>query len=193
MVAKKNEAKDVAQLLTEPSTVSAAFEAADVFLARTASPTALAALRGERQSPPLLGTLAEGLQEDAAGVKPGIGATPPGKTYDHFVDPPVAVGLLSGVTADLRVSAAGHTTVKDSARAWRVDGAHARLGRGEAQPLDRGARLVVPRARRRQHGAAHRDRRDQRAALRGRPRSAGDRRARGRARGRPARRLQRRR
>jgi hypothetical protein len=120
VVAKKNEAKDVTKLLTEPSTVPTAFEAAKVFLARTSSPTALAALRGERQSPPLLGTLAEGLQEDAAGVKPGVGPTPPGKTYDHFVDPPVAVGLLSGVTADLRVTAGGHTTVKDSARAWRV-------------------------------------------------------------------------
>ena len=73
-------------------------------LRASATPTALASLRGERQSPPLLGTLTEGLQGDPATVVPGIGAKRADKVYDHFVDPPVAVGMLAGASVDIRVA-----------------------------------------------------------------------------------------
>jgi hypothetical protein len=116
----KSQAAAVEGLLGEPATVPAAFAAARTFLGSTASPTALASLRGERQSPPLLGTLAEGLQGDPATVIPDIGAKRVDKVYDHFVDPPVAVGVLSGASVDIRVASPARTTVKDSARAWRI-------------------------------------------------------------------------
>jgi hypothetical protein len=116
----KTQAKAVADLVTQPVSVSAAFSAASTLLASTATPTTLAALRGERQAPPLLGTLAEGIERDADTVVPGIGQKRPAKVYDHFIDPPIAVGLLSGATADLRVASPARTTVKDSATAWRV-------------------------------------------------------------------------
>ena len=116
----KANAKAVSDLVTEPATVSAAFANAGLFMAGTATPTALAALRGERQAPPLLGTLTQGLDDTALTTIPDIAARPPGKVYDHFVDPPVAVGLLSGVSTNLRVAPPARTTVRDSARAWRV-------------------------------------------------------------------------
>ena len=116
----KTQAAAVEALITEPVSVPAAFARARAFLSATATPTALASLRGERQSPPLLGTLTEGLQADPATVVPGIGAKPPGKVYDHFVDAPEAVGMLSGASVDIRVVSSARTTVKDSARAWRV-------------------------------------------------------------------------
>ena len=119
----KNQAAEVEALITGPVSVADAFAAARDFLgasATPATPTALASLRGERQSPPLLGTLTEGLQQDPATVVPGIGTRPPGKVYDHFVDAPVAVGMLSGASVDIRVTSPARTTVKDSARAWRV-------------------------------------------------------------------------
>ena len=116
----KTVAKSVADLVEQPASVSAAFTAASTFLAATATPTTLAALRGERQAPPLLGTLAEGIEQDGATVIPGIGQTRPPKVYDHFIDPPVAVGLLPGATVDLRVASPARTTVKDSVTAWRV-------------------------------------------------------------------------
>ncbi|HSQ28716.1 MAG TPA: DUF6603 domain-containing protein [Gemmatimonadaceae bacterium] len=116
----KTEANAVTALVGEPTTVPAAFAAAGAYLASTATPTALAALRGERQSPPLLGTLAERLDAKEQTVIPGIGTRPPAKVYDHFIDPPIAVGMMSGATMGLRVSQPARTTVKDSARAWRV-------------------------------------------------------------------------
>jgi large repetitive protein len=116
----KNQAAAVEALITEPVSVSAAFAAALTFLSASASPTALASLRGERQAPPLVGTLTEGLQGDPTTVVPGIGAKPVGKVYDHFVDPPVTVGMLSGASVDIRVASPARTTVKDSASAWRV-------------------------------------------------------------------------
>jgi large repetitive protein len=116
----KTQARAVTDLVTQPVSVSAAFAAADTFLAATATPTTLAAMRGERQSPPLLGTLTEGIEQDGATVIPGIGQKRPKKVYDHFIDPPVAVGLLSGATVDLRVASSARTTVKASAAAWRV-------------------------------------------------------------------------
>ena len=116
----KANAKAVSDLVTEPATVSAAFDNAGRFMAGTATPTALAALRGERQAPPLLGTLTQGLDDTALTTIPDIAARPPGKVYDHFIDPPVAVGLLSGVSTNLRIAPPARTTVRDSARAWRV-------------------------------------------------------------------------
>lgn len=116
----RNQAKAVTVLVTEPVTVIAAFQEAKKFLAVAATPTALASLRGERQSPPLLGTLTEGLEAPTETVIPGIGERPPEKVYDHFIDPPVAVGLISGATVDLRVASKARTTVKGSARAWRI-------------------------------------------------------------------------
>ncbi len=114
----KNQAQAVSALVSAPLTASAAFAEAKKFL--SASPTAKASLRGERQSPPLLGTLTEGLQADPATVVPDIGARPAKKVYDHFIDAPVAVGFMSGATVDLRVASPARTTVKGSAKAWRV-------------------------------------------------------------------------
>ncbi len=116
----KTQAAAVEALIAQPTSVPGAFAAARAFLSASATPTGLAALRGERQAPPLLGALTEGLQADPATVVPAVGARPPSKVYDHFVDPPVAVGLLSGASVDLRVAAPVRTTVTDSARAWRV-------------------------------------------------------------------------
>jgi large repetitive protein len=116
----KTKASAVADLVTQPTSVSEAFTSASKFLVKTARPTTLAALRGERQAPPLLGTLAEGIAQEGTTVVPGVGGKPPVKVYDHFVDPPMAVGLLAGATMDLRVASPVRTTVKDSATAWRV-------------------------------------------------------------------------
>lgn len=113
----KSQAQAVAGLITAPATVSAAFQQAGKFL--TATPTAKASLRGERQSPPLLGTLAEGLQGDPGTVIPEVAPGREGKVYDHFIDAPVAVGFLPGATVDLRVAAPTRTTVKGSIKAWR--------------------------------------------------------------------------
>ena len=120
MIKLRNQAKAVTTLVTEPTSVTAAFQDAQKFLAVSATPTALASLRGERQSPPLLGTLTEGLESPTETVIPDIGERPVGKVYDHFIDPPIAVGFISGATVDLRVTSSARTTVKGSARAWRV-------------------------------------------------------------------------
>jgi len=116
----RDEAKSVVDLLTQPASVSEAFDAASAFLVATATPTTLAALRGERQSPPLLGALTEGIVQDGATVIPDIGQKRPPKVYDHFIDPPVAVGLLSAANMDLRVVSPARTTVKASATTLRV-------------------------------------------------------------------------
>lgn len=116
----KNQAAEVEALVSGPATVAEAFTAARNFLGASATPTALASLRGERQAPPLLGTLTEGMQKDPATVVPDIGADPAVKVYDHFVDPPVAVGMLSGASVDIRTASPARTTVKDSRRAWRA-------------------------------------------------------------------------
>jgi hypothetical protein len=115
----RTEATQVAGLVSGPATVDAAFGSAARFLKRSATPTSLAALRGERQAPPRPGTLAEGLETQTKTEVPAVAERPPGKVYDHFIDAPVAVGLLAPATVDLRVGAKARTTVKDSARAWR--------------------------------------------------------------------------
>ncbi|MBA3528579.1 MAG: hypothetical protein H0T91_04590, partial [Propionibacteriaceae bacterium] len=115
----KNETSALAALISEPATVDEAFGLASRFLSATATPTGLAALRGERQAPPRLGTLGEGLQATAATVVPDVGSQPAAKVYDHFVDAPIAVGLLPGTTVDLRSANGGRTTVKDAPRLWQ--------------------------------------------------------------------------
>jgi hypothetical protein len=97
----RNETTALAGLVTQPATTAAAFAAAARFLAVSASPTGLAALRGERQAPPRLGTLGEGLDTTPGTTVPDVGERPPGKVYDHVVDAPVAVALLPGATVDL--------------------------------------------------------------------------------------------
>lgn len=116
----KSQANAVTVLVSQPASVTAAFQQARQFMAVTASPTALASLRGERQSPPQLGTLTEGLETPIETTIPGIGERPAEKVYDHFIDAPVAVGWVSGATVDLRVASKARTTVKGSARAWRI-------------------------------------------------------------------------
>ncbi|MBI5721697.1 MAG: hypothetical protein HZC37_28825 [Burkholderiales bacterium] len=113
-------ARSVAELVGEPATVDAAFGTAERFLRRTTSPTTLAALRGERQAPPRPGTLAEGLESATRGVKPATAERPGPKVYDHFIDAPLAVGLLSGAALAPRAAERARTTVAGSARAWRV-------------------------------------------------------------------------
>ena len=120
IAALQSQAQAVTALIGEPASVGEAFQLAKGFLGAKATPTSLAALRGERQSPPLLGTLTEGLESPTETVIPVIQGRPAGKTYDHFIDPPVAVGLLSGATVDLKVASKARTTVKGSIRAWRI-------------------------------------------------------------------------
>ena len=116
----RNDAKAVTDLITQPADVTAAFAAAGKFLKSTATPTALAAFRGERQAPPRLGTLTEGLEASTPTMVPEVAERPAAKVYDHFIDAPVAVGLLSGATVGLSVAPKARTTVKGSERAWRI-------------------------------------------------------------------------
>lgn len=111
--------RTLAGLVTQPATVDEAFSLAGRFLAATVTPTGLAALRGERQAPPRVGTLGEGLDTTVRTVVPKVGAQPQGRKFDHFVDPPVVIGLLPGTTVDQRNTPAGRTTVRDAGRLWR--------------------------------------------------------------------------
>ena len=116
----KNQAQMVSGLVTKPASTAEAFQNAWKYLAASVSPTSIVSLRGERQAPPLLGTLAEGLESPAETVIPVVGKRPDEKVYDHFIDPPVAVGILSGSTQYLRQETKARTSVKGSERAWRV-------------------------------------------------------------------------
>lgn len=107
-------AQSVSGLVTAPATADQAFATAKSWLQGHATPTAMAALRGERQSPPRLGTLTEGLESLTETVAPAVAEPPPKKVYDHFVDAPKLVGLLSGATQGLSTSSARRTTVKDA-------------------------------------------------------------------------------
>jgi hypothetical protein len=139
---QRNAAKSVSELIAPPATRDAAFSAAARFLRGRASPTALVALRGERQSPPRLGTLTEGLEAPTPKTIPAAVPPPAPKVYDHFVDAPRAVGLLSGATVGLSATSKLGTTVKDSRRAWRI--APPTLAAVEAQrSRSIAARLVV--------------------------------------------------
>ncbi|WP_367280534.1 DUF6603 domain-containing protein, partial [Ramlibacter sp.] len=140
---QRNTAKSVSELLTAaPVTVDSAFSAAAGFLAGRASPTAMAALRGERQAPPRLGTLTEGLEAPTATTVPEVADRPAPKVYDHFIDAPVVVGLMAGATIGLAVAPKVRTTVEGSERAWRI--APPTLAAVEAQrSRSVAARLVV--------------------------------------------------
>lgn len=116
----RNAAKSVSELVAAPTTADAAFSAASRFLSQRASPTALAALRGERQGAPRLGTLTEGLEAATLTAVPVAAAPMPPKVYDHFIDAPRAVGLLSGATMGISVASKARTTVEGSQRAWRI-------------------------------------------------------------------------
>ncbi len=113
-------ASDVTALLAPAGDTETAFLAATTFLKSSATPTALVALRGERQAPPRLGTLTEGIETPTQTAIPEIAERPPAKVYDHFIDAPIAVGLLSGATVGLAVAPKAKTTVKGSERAWRT-------------------------------------------------------------------------
>ncbi len=120
-------AQSVSGLLTAPTTADQAFATAKTWLQGHATPTAMAALRGERQSPPRLGTLTEGLESLTETVAPAVAEPPPKKVFDHFIEPPKLVGLLSGATQGLSVASARRTTVNDAhdryantATEWRV-------------------------------------------------------------------------
>ena len=63
-------AQSVAALVQQPADTAAAFAIARQYLSRSATPTALAALRGERQSPPRVGALTEGLEIAQSTVVP---------------------------------------------------------------------------------------------------------------------------
>ncbi len=121
----RNAGTRLTALLTAPADVDAAFATASQFLSTTASPTALAALRGERQAPPMVGTLGEGLDTVTNTVIPTIGEVPAGRIVDTFVYPARAIALLpaSGAVSLGDASRAGartRTTVKGSAGMWRT-------------------------------------------------------------------------
>ena len=112
-------------LVTQPATVDAAFAEARRFLAATASPTGLAALRGERHAPPLVGTLGEGLDAVARSEVPAKAAPPPSPVVDRTVHAGKAYAFLPAagpatIGDPARAGARRRTTVKDAARLWRV-------------------------------------------------------------------------
>jgi len=113
-------AQSVAALVQQPANTAAAFAVAREYLSRSATPTALAALRGERQSPPRVGALTEGLEIAQATVVPDPATSPAVADHDHFIDAPIVVGLLNGATVGLTVSPKARTTVKGSAKGWRI-------------------------------------------------------------------------
>ena len=113
-------AQSVAALVQQPADTAAAFAIARQYLSRSATPTALAALRGERQSPPRVGALTEGLEIAQSTVVPDAANPPAVADHDHFIDAPVVVGLLDGATIGLTVAPKARTTVKGSAKGWRI-------------------------------------------------------------------------
>ena len=109
-----------AVVATQPATVDEAFTRARGFLARTASPAAIDALRGERQAPPRLGTLGEGLDADAITIIPDEQQKPVVAETDTTVALPEVVGLIRGATSVASATLRPATTVKDAARLWRT-------------------------------------------------------------------------
>src|SRR5581483_4983068 len=85
---------ELAGLVPAPASVDSAFATAARWLADTSTPLGLAALRGERQAPPVFATLGAGLDTTADSVVPTIGDTPVVPPVDTFVYPPLAVGVL---------------------------------------------------------------------------------------------------
>ncbi len=119
--AKRDDAAAVTALVEQPHSVDAAFARTRAFLARTASPVALKSLRGERQSPPLLGTLTEGLIDTTARVVAADTPKPPPRRFDHTIDAPIAVALMHAGTQVLRVDTDRRTSVGPAYdKAWRT-------------------------------------------------------------------------
>jgi hypothetical protein len=117
----KAQAQALQEVVTsQPATVDEAFRLTRGAMARTASPAALDALRGERQAPPRLGTLGEGLDADAITIIPDKQDTPAVTETDSTVRVPVVVGLMHGTTAVASASVKPATTVKDASRLWRT-------------------------------------------------------------------------
>ncbi|MDP9417449.1 MAG: hypothetical protein M3P48_06380, partial [Actinomycetota bacterium] len=116
----RSAANALSGLVTQPSTVEEAFVLAESYLRQTASPAALAALRGERQAPPRVGTLGERLDVDAITVLPDKQKEPDVDVVDTFVDAPLVVGLLHAGTLAANAATKPVTTVKDGARLWRT-------------------------------------------------------------------------
>lgn len=121
VAALRQEALDLTSVVgTQPADVDAAFTRTEEFLRRTASPTALAALRGERQAPPRLGSLGEGLDADAITVIPDLQGEPAAKVVDSEVAAPVVAGLLRASTPVVNALRPSGTTVADVGRLWRT-------------------------------------------------------------------------
>ncbi len=120
VAALRSTAQALAGLVAQPANTEAAFSTAKRYLSRTATPTTLATLRGERQAPPRPGTLAEGLETPTLTVVPTIATRPAAKVYDHFIDAPVAVGLMAASTRGLKAVGGARTTVAVSTGLWRV-------------------------------------------------------------------------
>ncbi|OYT89030.1 MAG: hypothetical protein CFE46_00930 [Burkholderiales bacterium PBB6] len=111
----------VSKLVPAVTNVEAAMAQARSQLARQASPTALAALRGERSAPPRFSSLAEGLESPTETVVPLQVKARPLPVADAVVDAPVALALMSAGQTDGRIGqAAATTTVKGSDKAWRT-------------------------------------------------------------------------
>jgi hypothetical protein len=121
VAALRSLSQSVAGLVSAPASADQAFALAHHYMQGVASPTALAALRGERQAPPLMGTLAEGLESPTATVVPEVVARPAEKAFDHFIDPPLAMGLMRMPLAATQPPAQQpHTRVKDAQRLRRM-------------------------------------------------------------------------
>ncbi len=121
----RNAGTRLTALVAAPADIDAAFATAGRFLEHTASPTALAALRGERQAPPMVGTLGEGLDTVTDTVIPTVGAAPVTPAVDSFVYPAQAIALLpaSGAVSladESRAGARTRTTVRGSAGMTRM-------------------------------------------------------------------------
>ena len=110
----------LAALVPVPASVDAAFSTAERWMAGRASPTALAALAGERQSPPTFGTLGEGLDARARSVVPGIAVVPGAGPADTSVHAPIATGVLTAAGIVSSTTPPRGTTVRRSARMWRT-------------------------------------------------------------------------
>lgn len=107
-------------LAAQPTSADEAFAVSATYLGRSVGPAAVAALRGERQAPPRLGTLGEGLDTDAIPVVPDVQPVPVRPGIDTAVRAPVLVGLLRGGTTVAGATARPVTTVEDVARLWRT-------------------------------------------------------------------------
>ncbi len=109
----------------QPRDADEAYVRAGHFLAGTRTPLGLRALRGEHQAPPRLGTLTEGLIDTTVRRVAQDTPKPPPAVFDHFVDAPVAVGLVHAGTLALRQETSARTTVNVAnlqarQRPWRT-------------------------------------------------------------------------